>query len=1267
MNNTNMKEKEVAIPKKMLFVFAFSAILIVVLGAVYYYVDKSISETDVRNQITSIGKLKTDEIVRWKNERIGDVYVIAMNKDFTGIFNDYINKKNTEKNELIISERMASLGYYKQYENMILIDDNNSVKYSSKPLKSNLTNKELEFISDVRKKKEILLSDFYLNEEDKGVYLDIAAPLFLEDKYLGCLLLRIDPDNYLYSMIQTWPYETETGENLLFKIENNEIIYLNEIRFKKHTALTFKIPVIKDNDNILSVQAAKGVTGLSEGIDYLKNNVIGYISRIENTNWILITKINTAEAFAKSKQKSLYTIMLLILLIFIMSISFYWFWKEKMRQNLKILRQNETQDWLKTGLAKLNDVMRGNISLNNFALNVISELSEYMGEKIGAFYVNKNINENNEFLLLGSYAYTKGINISTSFKTGEGLVGQAALEKKQLILSNIPEDYIKIKSGLGETLPKFICLTPIMFEGNVTGVLEFGFLNEISEIQSQYLSEAVRLISLSMATVFARDNLNKELERSQNLAEELQRQQVELKASNEELEEQTQLLKQSEEKLKAQQEELQVSNEELEARNEALEIQKGAIDTARLDIKIKAEELALASKYKSEFLANMSHELRTPLNSLLILSKLLSDNKEGNLNKDQTESAEIIYNSGNDLLHLINEILDLSKIEAGMMNIHNEEVLVTELIEHLRDNFRFIAEEKGLDLKIEADAGIPAFIVSDRKRIEQILKNLVSNAVKFTKEGEVKISFDKPSPDIKFRNPLLDVKYCLSINVKDTGIGISDDKQKLIFEAFQQEEGGTSREYGGTGLGLSISKELAALLGGEVQLKSLKGKGSTFTLYLPFVPNVFIKQNETAGGNRIIEKVKINASANNISEKVDDDRNKIINEDKLILIIEDNASFAKLLFDECAKKGFKGLVALTGEEGLELADKYKPTAIILDIKLPGIDGFKVLDSLKENPKLRHIPVHIVSVEDSTLEALKKGAIGFLIKPPQKEDLDDAFRRIIDYTNKHFKNLLIAEDDENLRKSIIKLIGNGDVKIKAVSSGKEVIQELQTNIYDCMIMDLGLSDTTGFELLKELEIRKIKIPPIIVYTGKELTRDEETELRKYSDSIIIKGVRSEERLLDEASLFLHRVVENMPSQKRKMIIDLYETDEMFKNKRLLLVDDDMRNMYALSKVLIQKGFTLFKAENGIKALNVLKAEPNVDLVLMDIMMPEMDGYETMRRIRKHDKYSNTPIIALTAKAMKKDYENCIAAGASDYLPKPVDLERLLSMLRVWLYR
>ena len=939
---------------------------------------------------------------------------------------------------------------------------------------------------------------------------------------------------------------------------------------------------------------------------------------------------------------------------------------------------SDVQDWLKTGIVRLNEVMLGEKEIAALCTKVITEIAGYLDAKIGAFYILKEKEREPVLSLLGSYAYAKRKNLSNEFKLGEGLVGQAALEKKQILIGNVPEAYVKVTSGLGELLPRFIAVTPFLYETRVKGVVEVGFLNPVTDIQMEYLNQAMSLVGINLETIEGREEVAKALAQSQALTEELQSQQHELKALNEELEEQTQLLQQSEEKLKVQQEELEVSNEELEEKNEALERQKRDIEKSRRDIEKKAEELSIASKYKSEFLANMSHELRTPLNSLLLLASILTDNKEGNLTDDQVESLRIIYNSGNDLLLLINEILDLSRIEAGQMEVQVEEVLMKDVLEGIKDSFQHMAQDKGLSLEILTGENAPEKISTDRKRLDQVLKNLMSNAIKFTEKGSITIDFVKPARDMDLSKSGLKIENAVAIAVRDTGIGIPGDKQKVIFEAFQQIEGGTARKYGGTGLGLSISRELAALLGGEIQVKSEGGKGSVFTLFLP----VDMGKSKIKTGDRKPEKKPKPLAPHNpysaihdaqtakqrpMPSAISDDRDNVQPGDKTILIIEDDANFAKVLRDQCHQKGFKCLAGATGESGFELARNHIPDAVILDIRLPGIDGWTVLEMLKENPETRHIPVHIMSVEDATLDAFRKGAIGFLTKPAKKEELEEAFQRLEAVFSRAIKELLVVEDDENLRKSIIKLVGNGDVHAEEAGSGKETILALKSGRYDCMILDLGLPDMTGFQLLKTLEEEEIVIPPVIVYTGRELSRDEETELTHYAESIIIKGVRSQERLLDEASLFLHRMVGRLPDKQRQMITDLHDTDMMFRGKKVLVVDDDMRNVFALSRVLEEKGMNVLKAENGQRALDLLAEDSDPDLVLMDIMMPVLDGYETMKQIRAQPRFSKLPIIALTAKAMKQDRELCIAAGASDYLPKPVDINRLFSMIRVWLYR
>jgi len=934
---------------------------------------------------------------------------------------------------------------------------------------------------------------------------------------------------------------------------------------------------------------------------------------------------------------------------------------------VRSLRRNKTeaeeQNWLKTGIARLNDVVSGDPQIDSLGAKVISELATYLDAQVGAFYLAQN-GEQSTLSLLASYAYTKRKNLSNVFKHGEGLVGQAALERQQILLRNVPEDYVKVTSGLGERVPRFICVTPFLYEDGVKGVVEIATLGEMTELQMEYLAQAMPALGVAVQSAQSRTNLAESLEEAQALSEELQAQQEELKAANEELEEQTQLLKDSEERLKAQQEELQVTNEELEEKNELTERQKKDVEHARKDIQLKAEELAVASKYKSEFLANMSHELRTPLNSLLILAQGLSQNKKGNLTDEQVESAKIIHNGGNDLLNLINEILDLPKIEAGRMDLHLGAVQISSLAHGVQASFGHMAEEKGLALEVQVSDDAPVEIVSDRKRIVQIIRNLVSNAVKFTEQGSVTISFGRPAAaGTDLTGSGLAADECLAIVVRDTGIGMTPEQQKIVFEAFQQADGGTSRKYGGTGLGLSISRELAHLLNGKICCQSEPDEGSTFSLYLP------IKTERTRDAERGTRngETKAPRAESRVHTSIPDDRQSLQENDRVILVIEDDPNFARILHDKCHEKGFKCLAAPTGEAGLKLATKHLPGAVILDIRLPGMDGWAVLSALKENTRTRHIPVHIVSVEEASTEALRKGAIGHAIKPLDQEDIEKTFRKLEQVSAGKLGHVLVVEDDPEIRRNTVKLIGNGDVQVDEAGTGSEAMTALRSGGYDCVVLDLGLPDMNGNDVLVTLEREGVELPPVIVHTARDLTRDEEADIRDHAGSIVIKDVRSQERLLDEVSLFLHRVVSQMPAQKRNIIRNLHHTEELLRDKKVLIVDDDMRTTFAVSRLLAERGMKPLKAENGQKAVQILDHEPDVDIVLVDIMMPVMDGYETMEQIRAQDRFRNLPIIALTAKAMPADREKCLLAGASDYMPKPIDSERLISMMRVWLYR
>ncbi len=943
-------------------------------------------------------------------------------------------------------------------------------------------------------------------------------------------------------------------------------------------------------------------------------------------------------------------------------------------------------DWLKSGVVKINDLMLGQDDMEALANSVITEMAEYLNARVGALYVATE-GEKPAFNLLGTYAYTRRKHLSSRFAAGEGLVGQAALERKQILIEEVPDDYIRVVSGLGETVPRNICVTPFIFEGRVRGVIELATLHPLTELERSYIQEAASSLATAFEmvhnqTLLARQQeelkasneelqaQTRELERSQ---EELKTQQQELENSNVELETQMLRVRESEERLKAQQEELEVTNEELKSKNELLERQKTEIETARENLAGQAEELALASKYKSEFLANMSHELRTPLNSLLLLAGDLRNNAEGNLSDDQQESASIIYDSGSDLLNLINEILDLSKIEAGRMELRLESLELDDLSQTIRSQFSHMAENQGLGFEIKHDDALPDSIITDPQRIGQVIKNLVGNALKFTEHGSVTVHFAQPLADTDLSRSGLDPEHALAIHVIDTGIGIPEDKQKAIFEAFQQADSGDRRRYGGTGLGLSISRELVKLLGGEIQLMSEPGKGSTFTIYVPFEKVITEKRTPIKTVSQapkslfVPSPAPVEAPKPRPASSIKDDRDAMDDSDHSVLIIEDDERFAGILAGHVKKRGFKVLVALTGEEGLELARSFRPDGVVLDLHLPQMDGWDVLSNLKQDVDTRHIPVHIVSAESPSAAGMRVGAIGHASKPLTQDDIDDVLEKLEKANAEADKLVLVVEDDPTIRRETVRIIGNGNVKVHEVDTGGKALDALRERRYDLVVLDLGLPDMPGLELLEKVSAEKVKMPPVIIYTVRELTQDEELTLRHYADSIILKDVRSQERLIDEVALFLHRVVGDLPEEKKKAIKHLHQSDEPLRGKKVLIVEDDMRTMFAMSRLLAGHGINPLRAENGEKALAMLDSNPDVDLVLMDMMMPVMDGYTASTEIRKQQRFANLPVIALTAKAMREDRQKCLDAGASDYLTKPVDQERLISLMRVWLSR
>jgi HAMP domain-containing protein/signal transduction histidine kinase/CheY-like chemotaxis protein len=961
----------------------------------------------------------------------------------------------------------------------------------------------------------------------------------------------------------------------------------------------------------------------------------------------------------------------------------------EMIRNLKDTTQKNTeQDWLKTNLAKFTSMLQGQRDLLTVANLILSEVAPLVRAQLGVFYINETEDGEPVLKLLGSYAYQRREQLSEKFKLREGLIGQCALEKQKIVIEDVPNDYLKIGSGLGESSPRNIVALPVLFEGEVKAIIELASFNLFSETHLNFLDQLTESIGIVLNTIEANMRTENLLKQSQSLAQELQVQQEELTETNRRLEQQAKTLQASEEMLTRQQEELRNTNEELEEKakllaeqNAEVEHKNKEIEQARRSLEEKAEQLALTSKYKSEFLANMSHELRTPLNSLLILSKLLSENSEGNLTEKQVDFAETIHESGSDLLELINDILDLSKIESGTINIDVTDVSFDEMRQALERNFRQVAASKKLDFDIQISDNVPKNVQTDSKRLQQVLKNLLSNAFKFTEMGKVTLSVDVVDRGWSDeRERLNSAGKVLAFSVVDSGIGIALDKQRIIFEAFQQADGSTSRKYGGTGLGLPISREIANLLGGELRVTSAPGEGSTFTLYLPAtytqsdvpVARTVTLQRYSPDGNT----PPIAAAPDMLTEKalllenvVADDRGNLEDGDRVLLIIEDDQRFARLLLDMAREAGFKGMVAVTGESALALARRYVPDAITLDLRLPDMDGWTILDRLKHDATTRHIPVNVISCEQERERGYRQGVIGYLEKPVSKESINEALMQVKSFVATAAKKLLVVEPDREHSKAVVDLIGDGDVHSKIAMSGREALDLLESEHFDCIVVATALPDMTGHEFVRrirdDLGIMRL---PVIVYAGRDFTQDEKVEVQKMGRVTLVKEAESPHRLLDETALFLHRLQNDIPESQRKMIEQSQKADLVLTDRKILIVDDDVRNIFALTSILESNKMKVTYAERGIEAIKILEEDPSIELVLMDVMMPDMDGYETIRRIRAlGNDFKSLPIIALTAKAMKGDREKCMESGASDYIAKPVDVEQLKSLLRVWLYK
>jgi CheY-like chemotaxis protein/signal transduction histidine kinase len=913
-------------------------------------------------------------------------------------------------------------------------------------------------------------------------------------------------------------------------------------------------------------------------------------------------------------------------------------------------KEEQARDWQKSGANNLNAMLRGDRNVKEMVDQSLAFLCEYLGAGVGAFYFFND--KSSQLEIVATYAMTRRKNLNERIALGEGLAGEAARERKVICLTNVPPDYLPIGSAIGEAMPLNIAAVPLLHGERLVGVLEVGSFKEFTDRELEFIQQAREGLAIGISVNLSRKMVDELLEQTQAQTEELRVQQEELQQTNEELEERAQMLEQQREQIKN-------KNREVEEASNAL--------------RQKAEELERISTYKSEFLANMSHELRTPLNSLMILSSLLKENREGNLSAKEVEYASTINSSGNDLLNLINDILDLSKVESGKLEFHYEGVPLRGLCERLCTIFSPVAEQQGLTFEFVMDEKVPEELSTDALRAQQILKNLISNACKFTQSGGVRIRLYLPEPT---ENPL--TVPGIAFEVSDTGIGIAPDKQELVFQAFQQADGTTSRKFGGTGLGLSISRQLARGLHGEIALSSEEGRGSSFTLYLPLDPSaVKIESSKSATVPTVTarppRKQKGKEDQQTLKDPLlptpilPDDRDRIHPGERSILIIEDDLQFAGILMDMVRKRGFSAIVAADGESGITLAGHFLPSAIILDVMLPHIDGWGVMRTLKDSLRTRHIPVHFLTCLEERQKAMGMGAIGFVTKPVNSRQLDEIISNIEGSIAKSVKRLLIVEDNINEAKSLEALLGERDVAITVAGSGSEAIKLIASEPVDCIVLDLGLSDMSGYDVLEKIqsldENRRI---PVIIHSARDLTRDEESKLRHYAESIIIKGTKSPERLLNEVTLFLHLVESNIDPEKKRMIRQALDNEAMLEGKKVLIVDDDMRNIFSLSSVLMGKSMNVIEAENGREALERLDEHPDTDVVLMDVMMPEMDGFTAIRAIRKDPRFAKLPIIALTAKAMKGDRDECLKAGACDYIPKPVDVEKLFSLLRVWLY-
>jgi signal transduction histidine kinase/DNA-binding response OmpR family regulator/HAMP domain-containing protein len=935
--------------------------------------------------------------------------------------------------------------------------------------------------------------------------------------------------------------------------------------------------------------------------------------------------------------------------------------------------RNQEQDWLKSNLAKFTQMLQGQKDLNTVTQRILSELAQVVIAHYGAFYILKQDEDTrvDKLRLFAAYGYKSEKNIPTEFFIGEGLVGQVAFEKERIILSNVPGNYIKISSGLGRAKPANLIILPVLFENKVKAVIELASLDAFSETHLDFLSQLTESIGIVLNTIEANTRTEELLAQSQSLAGELKIQQEELRRTNDELQDKALLLVKQ--------------KNEVEAKNKEVE-------EARRSLEEKAEQLTLTSKYKSEFLANMSHELRTPLNSLLILAQQLYENAEGNLTDKQIRYAKTIHSCGDDLIQLINDILDLSKIESGFISANISPVRFGEIASFVETTFKPISEARHLRFTIETDPRLPMSMETDLQRLNQILKNLLSNSFKFTEKGEVKLRIYQADNNWKQGNPNLDnAEKVVAFAISDTGIGIPQEKQNIIFEAFQQAEGSTSRKYGGTGLGLSISRGLAELLGGTIELESSPSKGSTFTLFVPIENAPGVISRETSDNLNAYHQLQLGGDSGEIDTLLNslrvtnedagkmtivnemindagDDRHSIQAGDKIVLIVEDDLRFGKIIIEKAHGYQLKAVVATNYIEVFDFINRFTPIAITLDVKLPDTSGWKVLDLLRNDLNYRHIPIHLISGEENKMLALKRGARSFLLKPLENDALSELFEDIVTFAAKQTKKILIVEDNEVDYSQITRMLEGENIDVTLATTGKKALQETNIKDYDCIILDYTLPDISGIDLVNQVSEIKNKLTPVIVYSAKDFDKKELHHLNRSSNTILLKGVNSLEHLLEETVLQLHINHKDLPAEKRKVIEHIRMKDDILTGKNVLVVDDDVRNLFALTTVFERYNMNVITAESGKEAISIINDDKQkIDMVLMDIMMPEMDGYETTQKIRREHKNSTLPIIAVTAKAMKGDRQKCIEAGASDYITKPLKIDQLLSLMRVWFYK